>query len=361
MLVNNLKKSIIVLTSFFLAVGCGGGNTPVPSTTNALSNDEVGDGVTIAKRVVFKTEQHNSFDDSGKKVSTGKIFDDGFYKSGTERSYTKLSGVVKDNITGLEWQDNTRSLKDTYENAQFICSNLNLNGTGWRLPEAEELNTLAIKGKPGTNISTVFENVETAFSTYWTNSVSPIKTKDGALTAWSMNHAGFFTSRSPNINRFEERYIRCVRGKPLPVVGEFEQISSDTLLDVFSQDEYLDKTTDLIWSDSVKDLETRTWSEALNYCKNKGKFVEWRLPSFDELYSLIDRTNEKGVSEKFINLGILDEFDLYWTSTSFPSDPTQAYVISLLNHFSGVVKKTEFAENKVINKGIYAICVRNAN
>ncbi len=265
MQVSNLNKSIIVLIGFFLTVGCGGGNSSIPSAPNTVTDDKADNSDTIAKRIFFKTDQIDSFDDNGMIVSAGEIFDDGFYKSGTERSYTKLSGVVKDNITGLEWQDNIRSIKDTYENAQFICSSLNLNGTGWRLPEAEELNTLAIKGKAGTNIGTIFENVETAFSSYWTNSVSPVKTKDGTLTAWSMNHSGFFSSRAPNIDRFYERYIRCVRGKTLPVVGEFEQISSDTLLDVFSQDEYLDKTTGLIWSDSVKDLETRTWGEALNY------------------------------------------------------------------------------------------------
>ena len=57
----------------------------------------------------------------------------------------------------------------------------------------------------------------------------------------------------------------------------------------------------------------------------------------------------------------MDEFDLYWTSTSLPSDAKRAYVISLLNHFSATVKKTEFAENSVIKKGIYAICVRDTN
>jgi len=56
--------------------------------------------------------------------------------------YTIASGIVTDNATKLQWQQAAPSSVLTWANAKTYCSQLVLNGTGWRLPTAKELRTI---------------------------------------------------------------------------------------------------------------------------------------------------------------------------------------------------------------------------
>ncbi len=70
----------------------------------------------------------------GNVITDGSVKDDGFYQMGKARSYDRSSvGVVKDNATGLEWQDNYSdnggSIKyANWQGALDYCSVLGLDG-----------------------------------------------------------------------------------------------------------------------------------------------------------------------------------------------------------------------------------------
>ena len=59
-------------------------------------------------------------------------------------SYTDLgNGIVRDNVTGLEWQQVTAPGTYTWQQAIDYCNNLSLGGKDdWRLPTIKELSTL---------------------------------------------------------------------------------------------------------------------------------------------------------------------------------------------------------------------------
>jgi hypothetical protein len=56
--------------------------------------------------------------------------------------YGVSAGIVKDNRTGLSWQQNIDASSYNWANAKTYCQALTLNGSGWRLPTYTERLTL---------------------------------------------------------------------------------------------------------------------------------------------------------------------------------------------------------------------------
>jgi hypothetical protein len=56
--------------------------------------------------------------------------------------YGVSAGIVKDNRTGLSWQQNVDAGSYSWANAKTYCQSLTLNASGWRLPTYKELLTL---------------------------------------------------------------------------------------------------------------------------------------------------------------------------------------------------------------------------
>ena len=77
---------------------------------------------------------------------------------------------------------------------------------------------------------------------------------------------------------------------------------------------FYDKATGLIWQDN-KDAKTikKDWDGAKEYCKNLdlGGYSDWRLPTKDELASIIDKTNTPTIKTGFKNVSSSD----YWSSS----------------------------------------------
>ena len=93
----------------------------------------------------------------------------------------------------------------------------------------------------------------------------------------------------------------------------------------------LDKETGLVWEKSP-DTTKRDWNTAINYCYNKtvGDRKGWRLPTVEELASLIDATQSNPAlptGNAFLNV----QSKYYWSSTTNTNDPGFAGLVSLLN------------------------------
>ena len=135
--------------------------------------------------------------------------DDGTYQAGLARSYTRnAAGVVKDNATGLEWQDdysdNNGTIKQAnWADAKTYCENLTLDGkSDWRLPSLKELRTLVDRGRTDPAVDPTFIN--TASRDYWSSTTSA----GGTTVAWDVS---FYGGDGGIDRKTYSCYVRCVR------------------------------------------------------------------------------------------------------------------------------------------------------
>lgn len=115
-----------------------------------------------------------------------------------------------------------------------------------------------------------------------------------------------------------------------------------------------DSETDLTWQDNEEvSSTTRTWSDAIDYCENldfAGK-QDWRLPNFNELYMIADRTTYNPAMHMDAVNGFQNvTSNLYWSSATYASDSGYAWMVSFDNGFGHWYYKTI---------SIYVRCVRS--
>jgi len=109
----------------------------------------------------------------------------------------------------------------------------------------------------------------------------------------------------------------------------------------------VDTSTNLMWQDDVPSVQ-KTWIEAINYCENLtlASYDDWRLPNFNELYMLADRSRySPAISPVFQNVA-----GIYWSSTSSSSSPDYAYFVFFDAGDDGEGSK---------NGSLYVRCVRD--
>jgi len=91
----------------------------------------------------------------------------------------------------------------------------------------------------------------------------------------------------------------------------------------------LDKETGLVWEKSPA-TTARTWSSAVSYCYTRtvGGRKGWRLPTVEELASLIDTTRSNPAlpgGHPFLNV----QSNYYWSSTTVEGYTDYAWAVSL--------------------------------
>lgn len=114
----------------------------------------------------------------------------------------------------------------------------------------------------------------------------------------------------------------------------------------------LDKETGLVWEQSP-DTTTRGWTSACNYCYGRevGNRKGWRLPTIEELASLVDNDNSNPAlptGHPFDNVQSAD----YWSSTTLALDTSYAWSVDFGN--GGV-----YAYDK--SDSYYVWCVRGGH
>jgi len=137
-----------------------------------------------------------------------KAGDDGTYKAGTARSYNRVAGVVIDNATGMQWQDDYSDNANTIKTANWAdaatyCTSLNLDGPGWRLPSIEELVSITDKSRTNPSIDPTFQNVTS--NLYWSSTTYAFLSG----YAWGVN---FYYGGDGLGAKTSSFYVRCVRG-----------------------------------------------------------------------------------------------------------------------------------------------------
>ena len=91
----------------------------------------------------------------------------------------------------------------------------------------------------------------------------------------------------------------------------------------------LDRETGLVWEKSP-DTFLRNWNDAINYCYRRevGGRRGWRMPTIEELSSLVDTTQNNPAlpsGHPFVNV----QSDNYWSSTELAGSPDRAFSVVL--------------------------------
>jgi len=317
---------------FRLVLLQGPTSTPVASSPVKITHPRRSEPRTVSRdvfKVVFKLD---------KKRRPKK------YVPITSNRFQKIKNgqVIIDRATGLMWQQAGSSESMRYKAAQQYVKRLNSdNFTGyndWRLPTADELTSLITQTKQngGLYISSVFDNKQ---RWCWSSD------RGSSGLAWVV----YFYYGGVNLNGLSSNfYVRVVRagqyvpikeGKksvekheptPAPVASspvkithprrsEPKMVSRHVYKSVFKLDkksrpkQYVpitsnrfqkiktgqiikDRATGLMWqqggSSSMKYKEAQKYVKKLN-SKNFG-YNDWRLPTVDELTSLLTKTTQTG-------------------------------------------------------------------
>lgn len=129
--------------------------------------------------------------------------------------------IVKDSITGLQWQDDSDVINVTqnWEGAKKYCENLTLDGySDWRLPNIYEIATLIDNTKTkAPYIIDGFTNVDSIFSWSSTPNARKVEEKGGGW-AWGVSYLNgdiTWDNTDDKDDWARGSYTRCVRDKEL--------------------------------------------------------------------------------------------------------------------------------------------------
>ncbi len=81
----------------------------------------------------------------------------------------------------------------------------------------------------------------------------------------------------------------------------------------------IDQTNDLVWQ-AADDSQPRSWADAAAYCRNLtlNNKSSWRLPTKEELNSIVDQERKPAIDTKYFKINGLR----YWTSTVYDDNPS---------------------------------------
>ena len=128
--------------------------------------------------------------------------------------------------------------------------------------------------------------------------------------------------------------LAAAKGVKLAFPSWSQQINDPArfiVLAAFGGAAVLDLETGLVW-DQSPDTDTRTWVDALHHCYQRtvGGRKGWRLPTIEELASLIDPNNPGGNPDlppghPFSNV----QSSVYWSATTDALNASFAWFVGL--------------------------------
>lgn len=126
-----------------------------------------------------------------------------------ERFTRDANGIVTDNLTYLQWQDDYSDNSDVIKKVPWAmaiayCEALNLSGTGWRLPNTNELYNIVDYTQYDPAIDPIFQY--SSGGSYWSSTTSPAS---GSSTE-SVSFLSGYSSAKAKSNLYTR--TRCVRG-----------------------------------------------------------------------------------------------------------------------------------------------------
>jgi hypothetical protein len=117
--------------------------------------------------------------------------------------YTTANGTVYDTKTKLTWQQAVSSAAYTWADAKTYCSGLSLEGTGWRLPTAKELQTIVDESRSNPAIDpNAFPSTPSVW--FWSSTPSAGSSSGAWLVYFLDGNTDYYGVSGPSS-------VRCVR------------------------------------------------------------------------------------------------------------------------------------------------------
>lgn len=243
-------------------------------------------------------------------------------------SFRDGGDTVIDDVTGLVWEKTPLAMTMTWQAAIEHCV---AKGDGWSLPTRIELTSIVDTTPPGAKVgSTLFEFEPkpgwTWASTPWV--VNSRKTVDPPL-AWFINLSQGDSNNS--LSQLEaSAYARCVQ---VPLTQQLPA-QHYTIADGEVRDNY----TGLIWQqiDSGPTPELSA-VQAADYCEALPlNGATWRLPSLNELASIVDDVPSGNVSPAVDHEAFPrhSKDQWYWSASTHGANSTDQWTLSFEDGFT---------------------------
>jgi hypothetical protein len=147
--------------------------------------------------------------------------------------YDIRADVVRDRITGLEWQRAVPAERIAYDQADEHCQSLELAGGGWRLPTRIELVSIVdfTRAMPAINTAAFHDTPSEPFK-YAAWATSAGNAPDSPTYQIDFTKGEDVVYRDDEAASVLTHYVRCVRDVAAPKpMGEHYAIGADTTLD----------------------------------------------------------------------------------------------------------------------------------
>jgi hypothetical protein len=245
-------------------------------------------------------------------------------------SYTETAEGIQDNVTGLIWQKDTSPSGSDWAGALSYCTGL---GAGWSLPTRIELTTVLHHDRAGSKIDTSIFTFGASAGWTWASTpwvVNQRKSLTGAAAlSWFINFAlGDSNNSLSQTNTGASS--RCVRIQPtMTLPAEHYTVSNG---------EVTDNYTCLVWQqDGSGTTPSHTRDQAIAYCQGLTSGGQtWRLPSLNELASMVDDVPTGDVSPAvdhtiFPNTSPDQK---YWSSSGYGAPATLYWMLNFMDGFT---------------------------
>ena len=359
------KQILLTIVSIIIIVAIGGfayikihtaqlGKTPSAFLTSKQKNGEKG------KYTIVGTGQSKCYNNT-EEITCPKEGEP-FYGQDAQfahpiPAYTKSNDglSVKDDITGLTWQQSHDSRTYYWAETQAVIDKMNKQNYGgysdWRVPSIKELYSIWNGSAGWPSINTEYFDIkytdeqDLSHAIFWSTnkysgvlgnitSTNPYDATSGAELAFGVNF-GTGHIKSYSISAGPKHFVRAVRGNQGYGINLLQNNNDGTISDL---------ATGLMWQKSDNSSGVN-WENALAYIQKQNKVNylghnDWRLPSSKELQSIVDytrspyATNSANVGPAIDPLfsctaikndGGKEDFPYYWTSTSTTSKAGGTY------------------------------------
>ncbi len=286
-----------------------------------------------------------------------------------ERFQLLGDSLVQDKATDLIWTRNSCvseypfSWQEGLDVVDHMNDEVRYGRTDWRMPNRRELRSLIDHGasKPALTPGNPFQNVFLGW--YWTSTTAAIATryawyvhleggrmfygnKDGYYWLWPVCGQSEILARTGAVRCYDDSgSVRACDGSRQD--GALRMgVLWPTPRFIHGKDGVVDMLTGLTWHASARlGKASASWQEALATVAAYGKEtgVPWRMPTINELESLVDASNHSPALMEHHPFSDIE--GAYWSSTTSSFETDWAYVLYLTKGAVGVgyKKNCDFA------------------
>lgn len=320
----------------------------------------------------LNTGQNRCYDSGGNTIpcsGSGQDAEDAPGLPWPEPRFRPLGGTVEDRLTGLHWtrKANFMDYPVTWTEALDAVRRLNEEGfhgrRDWRLPNRRELRSLVSHQSRDPALPQEHPFHQVFLGWYWTSTTAAINT----AYAWYVHMEGgrmfygrktefrlAWPVRGPGNGTLPATgQERCFDSMGDPISGRGSGQDGDLRMGVAwprprfrpSGETVLDRLTGLVWT-RCADLANRwtTWDDAfevvaeLNRSHSGGR-SSWRLPTINELESLVDASTHTPALPR--SQPFQDVQEAYWSSTTSAFEPDWCMALYMYKGAVGVGQKKD--------------------